>query len=308
MKIGVIGAGAMGGLYGAILAKHGHDVTFVDVYAELVEVIRSKGITLVEGTEKYKLNNVRAYTKAPYESDFELVIVFVKSLYTESAITANQHMIGPNTTVLTLQNGLGNIEALQKIVSAENIMAGSSANGASSKVLGEIIHGGNGGTVLGELNGKTTDRTERIRDALNVKELGPATISNNILGIIWDKLMANIGINAITALTGLSNGGILNFEGLTKLSNDAVKEALRIAQAKGINLISESPIEHCREIIEATKSNRSSMLSDVTNHRKTEIDTINGAIVEEGKLLGIETPANVYLTGLIKGLEKSYLR
>ena len=236
-----------------------------------------------------------------------MAIVFVKSTITDLAVESNRALLDENTIVLTLQNGLGNIEKIETVVDASQIIAGTSANGANMAGPGKVNHAGFGGTTIGELSGEMTERIERIRDLLSAPELGPIQVSDNVIGLIWDKLIVNVGINPLTALTGLRNGELLDYPETESLMDAVVQEAVAVAEAKGIQLGFADSLAHCKDVTRATAGNISSMLSDVLNKRRTEIDNINGAIVREGEKLGVPTPVNAIITKLIKGKEQSKL-
>jgi 2-dehydropantoate 2-reductase len=156
--------------------------------------------------------------------------------------------------------------------------------------------------LIGELNGSTTSRIKAIAEVFN--RAGILTdISSNIQGVLWSKIMVNVGINAITALTGLRNGELMNFPEIKLVMKRAVMEAQEVAIARGIDIGIEDPIEKVFEVAEATATNRSSMLQDIDKGRKTEIDAINGFIVELGRRYGVDTPVNEVLTAAVIGLE-----
>lgn len=307
MKIGIIGAGAMGSIYGGILAEAGHEVHFIDVYEPHVDAVNQNGLIINKNGEERTIRGIHATTKPEEVGPVELAIVFVKSTITDIAVQSNRAVFDENTIVLTLQNGLGNIEKIETVVDASQIIAGTSANGANMAGPGKVNHAGFGGTTIGELSGELTDRIRLIKDVLSPTELGPVLISENVMGLIWDKLLANVGINPLTALTGLRNGELMEVPETEELMDALVNEGIQVAKAKGIQLGYEDSLGHVKDVTRATAGNISSMLSDVLNHRRTEIDNINGAIVREGAKLGIDTPANAMVTKLIKGKENSKL-
>lgn len=305
MKIAVLGAGAMGSLFGGILAEAGHQVWLVDVWKEHVESIREKGLRIKGPGADRVIRNLEAVSSAQEAGEAELVIVFVKSTVTEEAVSTAKCLFGPRTLVLTLQNGLGNVERIGKVIGFQNVLAGVTAQGATVLGPGEIYHAGQGLTAVGELQGEVTPRVEKVSAMLN--EAGIQTqASGNVMGLIWGKLLVNVGINALTALTGLKNGQLLDHPETVELMELAVLEGFEVCKAKGIKLPYQDPVSHAREVAMATASNRSSMLQDVTNQRKTEIEVINGAIVREGQALGIQTPVNKVLTNLVRTLERTY--
>ncbi|WMJ75966.1 MULTISPECIES: ketopantoate reductase family protein [unclassified Sedimentibacter] len=306
MKVAIIGAGAMGSIYGGFLAEAGNEVYFLDVYKEHVDNINRDGLWM-EGTsgDRY-IKGIKATSDPNEVGVVELAIVFVKSTITDIAIAQNKAVIGEDTIVLTLQNGLGNIEKLETIVKKEQIITGTTSHGANLLGPGRVKHAGHGATVIGELDGKVTEKIKGIAKVLEDAGLKPVKVSTNVMGIIWDKVLVNVGINALTALTGLKNGQLLENPETENILGEAVKEAEMVAKAAGINLATPNPADHCKEVARVTKDNISSMLADVNNKRKTEISNINGAIVREGEKYNIDTPVNKVLTNLVLMKEKMY--
>ncbi|WP_409227593.1 ketopantoate reductase family protein [Gudongella sp. SC589] len=306
MKVVIIGAGAMGSIYGGFLAEAGNEVYFLDVFQEHIDNINKDGLW-IEGTsgDRY-IKNIRATSDPSEVGVVDLAIVFVKSTITDLAIKSNQAVIGENTVVLTLQNGLGNIEKIKTVVKEGQIISGTTSHGANLLGPGRVKHAGHGATVIGELNGETTDRIKKIADVFRDAKLEPVSVSDNVMGLIWDKLLVNVGINPMTAITGLKNGEILDYPELESLAEEAVNEAMLVADASGITLETPDAVTHFKEISRVTGENVSSMLSDVINKRRTEIDNINGAIVREGEKHNIKTPVNALLTRLVKLKEEQY--
>lgn len=305
MKIGIIGSGAMGSLYGGILAEAGNEVHLIDVFEAHIDKINRDGLCIVkDGNERY-IKNIKA-TKDPDEVGVvDLAIVFVKSTITDIAVKGNSSILDEETTVLTLQNGLGNIEKINQAVDAHQIIAGTSTNGGSMIEPGKVNHAGSGGTIIGEIDGKVTDRIKSLCHVLDLEELGPCSISENVMGLIWDKLLVNVGINPLTALTGLKNGELLDYEESVEILESLVEEGILVAKASGVE-ISNQDAENCKDVCKKTGENTSSMLADVQNKRRTEIDNINGAIVREGKKFNIDTTANKMITNLVLLKEKTY--
>lgn len=305
MKVAVIGAGSMGSLYGGFLAKENHDVYLIDVFESHVNAINQKGLCIIEDGKEMYIKNIKATTEASEVGIVDLAIVFVKSTITDTAVRQNREIFGENTIVLTLQNGLGNIEKINTVVDLKQIIAGTSANGANIVEPGKINHAGNGDTVIGEIDGILSSRIKGLRDLLNIPRLGPCVVSNNVMGLLWDKLLVNVGINPITALTGLKNGELLEHKESMNLLEAAVNEGINVANALGIKL-GFTDAQHCKDVARGTGNNISSMLSDIKNKRKTEILNINGAIVREGAKHNILTPINETLTNLILLKEKNF--
>lgn len=190
-------------------------------------------------------------------------------------------MVGEDTLVMTVQNGLGNAEKIAGIVGEKKTIAGVTGNGGTLLGPGHVRHAGVGDTIIGPLNGDVTEKVEEVIRVLSKAGL-PARVSTNVLGLIWGKLMANVGINALTAILKVQNGYLVGHRSAEKLMEQAVKEAAMVCRAKGIQLEYDDPIEPCKDIVSATAKNFSSMYQDVNNKRITEIDYINGAVVREG--------------------------
>lgn len=304
MKIAIIGAGAMGSLYGGYLSKAGQEVYLVDVWQQHVDEINAHGLKIEEPE-----GEVTVYPKAAVSADavgaVDLAIVFVKSIMTKKAMESNAALISPHTYVLSLQNGYGNIDEIEKFVKREQIIAGTTAHGATMISAGRIKHAGKGATHIGSVSKGDDTKVQEIAQIL--KAAGFDTdVSNNVMELVWDKLIINVGINALTAILKLRNGQLLDHEGSKAIMKAAVEEAVMVANSLGMNFNSEETLKKVMDVAQKTGQNMSSMLQDVTNKRKTEIDTINGAIVREGSKQNISTPVNIVLTNLIKTMEKSY--
>lgn len=304
MKIAVLGAGAMGSLYGAKLSANGkNDVHLIDVWKEHIDAVNSNGLQMEEGDDVLLYENLKGHTSSEETGVCDLVLVFVKSTVTKTAVESNAAVFGPNTVALTLQNGLGNIEQISSVIGAERVIAGTTAHGATMLSPGKIRHAGKGKTIIGELGGHESDRIRKMAAVL--EDAGMETvISGNVLGRVWDKLLVNVGINALTGITKLYNGQLLDYPEIEELLEKAVSEGVAVARAKGIRLGFDDPVAHTKDLCRATAANKSSMLQDILNGRQTEIEMMNGAIVREGKALGIETPVNLALTNLITYLSR----
>ncbi len=304
MKIAIIGAGAMGCLYGGKLSAADNEVWLLDIMQDHIDAVKENGLIMEEKTgdgdfAEVVFDSLNATTNPSKAGQVDLAIIFVKSTVTASAIDSNKSVFGPQTIALTLQNGLGNIEAIGLGIGADRIIAGTTAHGATMLGNGRIRHAGIGKTVIGELDGNESDRIKKIIEVFNQAGL-ETELSHNVLGLLWDKLLVNVGINALTALSGLQNGKLLEYPELTEILELAVLEAKKVAEAKGIELNFKDPVQHAKDVCVATSENRSSMLQDILNKRRTEIDMINGAIVREGSALGLPSPVNAVLTNLVK--------
>ncbi len=314
MKITVVGPGALGCLVGASLVKSGEEVWFLDKIAERARRLNNNGIK-VEGLSEL-IVKIRATCDAKEIGVSELVIICVKSYDTEEAAKEAKAVIGDNTLVLTLQNGLGNEETIAETVGQEKVIGAVTAHGATLLGDGHVRHAGKGETIIGrwytpharkEIKKWHIPRRRLEEVAAAFKKAGFETkISDNIKDVIWSKLIISIGINALSAVTRLSNGDLLEYEWTRNIMRQAVLEAAKIAKRRKASLIYSDPIKKVESVCSSCSNNICSMLQDVLSKDRTEIDYINGAIVSEGKSLDIPTPVNAVLTDLVKAIEASY--
>lgn len=304
MKIVMVGPGAMGCLFAAYLSKSKEEIWILDKNKERAAKINEHGI-IVEGASGSWQAKVRATTDLKEIGLVDLLIIGVKSYHTKDAISAAKALVGDNTEVLTLQNGIGNIEIISEVVGPEKVIGGVTNQGATLLDAGIIRHAGKGETIIGRIDGKMPVEMRSIREIFN--KVGLETkLSRDIKSLLWSKLVVNVGINALSAVTRLKNGKLVEFEGTRKILREAATEAVKIAKRKRIKLIYDDPLAKVEAVCEATAHNISSMLQDVLRKKRTEIDFINGVVVRQGQELGITVPVNTFLVDLVKTIEASY--
>lgn len=308
MHIVVVGAGAMGGLFGARLAAAGHDVLLYDTWIEHVAAIEERGL-FIEGPDGTPIRyQVRATNKPPPAlRGAELILVQVKSYDTYSALSELEPRVNPESLILSLQNGLGNLEQMERALpNHRRFLIGTTAHGAGVIAPGRIRHAGPGPTVIGD---PVPDRSPRlnlkpVRDAF--QDAGFSTqISDEIWPSIWLKLCANVSINPLTALTGVYNGQLLDDPELLALADAAVAETVAVMRATGLDAPERDFTAFARQVMRDTGPARSSMLQDIRNGKRTEIEAINGAVARLGRELGVPTPVNHWLTALVRNREKA---
>ncbi len=315
MKITVVGPGALGCLIGGFLAKAGEDVWFLDRRPERANKLETQGIK-IEGISGEHNIKAKATCEPKEIKASDLVIICVKSYNTEEATKNAKAIVGDNALVLTLQNGLGNIEAIAEIVGQEKVIGGVTSHGSTSLGDGHIRHAGKGETIIGRWYQPPMRkgikkwqiprrRLEEVAAVLR-KANFETKVSDNIKEIIWSKLIINVGINALTAITRLKNGGLLEYEWTRNIMRQAVLEATKVAKRRRISLIYSDPVKKVESVCSSTADNLSSMLQDILKSKRTEVDYINGAIVSEGENLEISTPVNSVLRDLVKAIEASY--
>lgn len=304
MNIVIVGPGAIGILFGTMLIRSGQNVWFLDHNKQRIDFIKKNGISL-ETKDKVYTNSVKITDKAAELEDMDLFIICVKSYDTKEAVRSIKSALIDKTLVLTLQNGLGNIEIISEVLGQERVIGGVTNQGANVISDGKVRHAGFGETVIGRIDGRLPVYMRSLREIFNKSGI-KTRISKDIRSLIWSKLIINVGINALTAITRLHNGDLLKYEGTAIILREAVSEAVKVAKRKRIKLIYDDAIEKTEAVCEATAQNISSMLQDVLKNKKTEIDYINGAIVRQGQSLGIPTPINSVLLNLLKSIEASY--
>jgi len=299
----MMGAGAMGSLFGGLLTLLGEEVWLVGIRKDQVDKICSVGLTFEE-KGKTQIIPMNATSDVTSVGKADLVIFFIKTYDTEKAVSDAMTLEKEETIFLTLQNGLGNEEVICKKIDRKKVMLGVTGHGATLLKPGHIRHAGWGKTFIGELDHRMTDRANQMAQMFS--QAGIETeASPNIHNNVWGKLLVNVGINALTALTGFKNGQLADFPETMRLMEKLVAEATEVARRKGVQ-IDENPMDRVRKAVEATRENRSSMGQDFDHKRRTEIDAINGAVVREAQPLGIPVPFNQAVTDLVKAIEKSF--
>lgn len=302
MQFLIVGPGAMGCLFAARLKQAGFDALLMDYKKERADSLNRDGI-YVQGVSGEYHAMVPVVT-GTVKSTPDVVIVCVKAYHTESAARSILPFVHPDTAVMTLQNGVGNVETLAEILDTDAIWGGVTSEGATLLDTGKIRHAGKGETIIGSSD-DTAGRVGEIISAFNTAGFETRSV-DKIQALIWGKLIINVGINALTAITRLKNGRLPEIEGTRQILVEAVKEGVAVAEAKKIPLPYPDPVDRVIEVCRKTSDNIASMLQDVLKERATEVDYINGAIVREGALRDIPTPVNFTLTALVKTIQATY--
>ena len=307
MKIGIVGPGAMGCLLAGMMARAGLEVMLLDHRPDRAERIRRQGLRLE--TDLGEIQVPVAVTLEPLDlSGVDLALICVKAYDTEG-VARRLQALDPPPYFLTLQNGVGNVELLGACLSRERVLAGITSHGATALGPGWVRHAGSGDTLVGpgfaEEFGSQDPGVRMAQESLSAAGFETRTVPR-INPLIWSKLLVNVGINALTALTRLRNGDLLSFSATEQTLEEAVAEAIRVAQAKGIELVYDDPLGQVKSVCRSTASNLSSMLQDVLKEKRTEIDFINGTILREAEKQRIPVPVNALLTRLVHALEQSY--
>jgi 2-dehydropantoate 2-reductase len=300
MKITVVGAGAMGGSYGGLLAAAGHDVSLIDTWRGHVEAIARDGL-LVDGVLGEHRVRLPASTEPEADKSADVVIVFVDANNTEKAAATVARLLAPDGFAITFQNGIGNVETLQAALGEQRVLGGSSMCSAANRGPGHVCLTHMGLTSVGEIDGRASARAEGLIEAL--REAGfEAGLEPNVMGLVWQKFVVNCAVNAIAATTGLRAGEFVRVPEIDAFQDRVLEEIMAVIRAKGVRLpnpeIGHKIKDQCRK-----KFNKPSMLQHVEAGRRTEIDALNAALIREAKALGVATPNNEALVALLKGRE-----
>jgi 2-dehydropantoate 2-reductase len=304
MRIAVMGAGAVGGYFGARLAKSGHDVTFIS-RGDRLGVMLQQGLKVESLEGDFVLDRVTATDDPAEVGPVEMVLFTVKSTATHDASQATKAMMGPGTVVLSLQNGVENEDVLAQVLGAEHIVPGVAIIGVSMPEPGLIRHTNNGSITLGEVSGTQTERVQEICRAF--ADAGVETrVSSDILSVKWRKLIWNASFNPLTAITGRRVLELIEDDDSRTLAVDAMHEAITVGRALG-HKIDDSIIDRATQRDPNWAHSKTSMLQDIERGRATEIDSLCGAVVRGGERTGIPTPINSTLLRIVKAKERAVI-
>ena len=305
MKIAIVGAGAMGCVYAALMADAGNEVWAVDTWQEHVDAIAAKGLRL-EGASGDRTVALGATTDPAAAGPCDLVIIATKAPQVEAAAAGARALLGPETPVLTIQNGLGSAAKVARIVGPERVIVGVVGGfGASIRAPGHAHHNGMELVRLGESDGAVTPRLERI--AALWRDAGfTVRCFDDIAQLVWEKLICNVCYSGTAALTGLTVGAIIEDPDAWPIASGCAQEAYRVARARNIRLDIDDPVAYVRDFGAKIPDARPSMLLDHMSGRRSEIDAINGAIPPEALALGLEAPCNSLVSALVRAKEARF--
>lgn len=304
MKIAVIGAGAMGTLFGGRLAMAGNDVTMIAVSPATIETINRDGIILDDDSGHHVIP-VMAKRAEDMEEKPELIMLFTKTLSSRAALEGAKYYIGEGTHMLTLQNGLGNIELISEYVEKDRIIAGVTNYASDSKGPGKISSAGSGYVKIMSADLRRSEFLEKVFRLLSDAGFHTA-ITEDIYTAIWEKAGFNAAINATTAVCRVPCGGVGSVEEGRRLAAKIAEETAMVAQAYGVKASAEAIIRSLENSYTEHKSHFTSMAQDVGNRKKTEVGFINGGIVKKAKEKGLEVPYTEAVYDLLRVIEETY--
>lgn len=303
MKILILGAGAMGCLFGARLSESGQQVVLVDVREDHVRAINERGL-VVDAEGDSRTVSVRAALPGQVEEAPELILLFTKAFHTEAALAGATRFIGPDTWILSLQNGLGHQEILERFVDRARVVLGTTTFPSDFVGPGHIHTRGTGTTRVMKADGVLSDRLRALAEALDRAGLR-CEISERVQSVLWEKAAFNAALNALTAATGLPVGGVGAADEGRALAVRVVGEVLAVARRKGLDVNESAVLETVTMAFREHGDHKPSMLQDLQAGRPTEIEFINGAVVREAATLGLTVPVTETLYGLVRTLERS---
>ena len=304
MRVVVIGAGSLGSAIGGTLALDGHDVLLVTRNTDHVEAVARDGLALDDG-RRVRRARVEAATGYADRTPADLAIVLVKSFDTEEAVRAAAPVIGPDTTVLTLQNGVGCEETIADVVGADRVVAGRTFVGGRIVEPGRVEYGIVGrATTIGELDGTRSERIEVVASAFTAAGMH-TDISDDIRAMMWEKLFVNVATGAWSALTRLPYGELSVQPDVEAMAIATVAEAMEVARSLGIAVTTDDPVVPWRRAWEGLPYGfQASMLQSVVKGSRTEVDVMHGAVCRGGRETGVPTPINDTLWAAVRGLER----
>jgi 2-dehydropantoate 2-reductase len=304
MKLAIVGPGALGCLLAALLRQAGADVSLVDYRPDRVARLRLGGIQVQSLDGVHQVVEV-PIGLAPEVGPCDVTIVAVKAYQTQAAARALPELMAQGGVALTLQNGLGNLEAIARTVGTRRLLAGVGLLGVTRQDEGRIIYAGRGVIYVGAPAGSQVSAAEVAAVVDLFRGAGLACQPReDIEAVLWEKLVINVGINPLTALLRVPNGALLQLPEAWEVAAAAALEAQAVAQAAGLTL-SGDPAARLRQVCAGTAANHSSMLQDILAGRPTEIEAMNAQVATRGRALGLDTPVNDLLTLLIRAAAQS---
>jgi 2-dehydropantoate 2-reductase len=303
MKIAIVGTGAMGSVYAGLFASAGHEVWAIDTWREHVEAMRSNGLRL-EGASGDRTVKLNATTDPKDAGKCDLVVLATKAMHVQQAASSITSLLGGETPVLSIQNGLGGPETAASVLGRDKVMVGVVGGfGASMRGPGHAHHNGMELVRLGEFGGPITPRLRKVEDAW--KSAGfRVKVFDDIDQLVWEKLLCNCAYSGPCGLSEGTISDVMNDPDLARLSAACATEGFRVARKKGVRLGFDDPVAYVRDFGSKIPNARPSVLLDLLSKRKSEIDVINGSIPRVGAELGVEAPVNATVTALVKAKER----
>jgi 2-dehydropantoate 2-reductase len=303
MKIAVVGCGAMGSVYAGLLAAAGHDVWAVDTWREHVDAMRHQGLR-VEGASGDRTVPIHATTRAAEVGTCDLVIIATKVMHVQPAAEASRALLGPDTVVLSIQNGIGGPDTAAQVLGEGRVVVGVAGGfGASIRGPGHVHHNGWELVRLGERSGPVSPRLEHVAEAWRSGGF-KVKCFDDIDQLVWEKLICNVCFSATCTITEMTIGQVMADPDAWEVASGCAKEAYAVARAKGVRVDIQEPVAYVRDFGSRIPNGRPSMLLDLLAGRASEIDSINGAIPVQGGAVGVPAPFNTTVSALVRSKER----
>jgi len=294
----VVGAGAMGCYFGGMLLRSGQRVSLIDVDPEQIDTINRRGLILETDQGRSELP-ARAFLAQDCAEPADILILFTKTMHTDAAMASVTHLLTPNTVILSLQNGLGNAERIQAYHDPSRIAVGTTLVPADLQGPGHVVSHGRSSSRMMDLNTECPDWVEALVDLFNRAGLN-TELDRDIHAVIWSKVAFNAALNAVCAITGATPGPVGQVKDAMEMVRNVVHETVQAGQASGIALDEAHIWQNVEMAVREQPNHKPSMLQDIEHGRLTEIDAINGAVVDIATRLGIPAPVNRTLVQLVK--------
>jgi 2-dehydropantoate 2-reductase len=306
MKIAIFGVGAMGSVYAGLMAEAGHEIWAVDIWQDHVDAINQSGLRVEGASGDRVVQGIKATTNAQDVSDCDLYVLATKASGVGPAAKMIAPLMGPESMVITIQNGLGAGERIAQYMTTDRVLLGvADGFGASMKGPGHVHHNAMNLIRVGEMNGGMTERLERITRVW--QEAGfNAKAFEDIDQLIWGKYICNVAFSGPCTVFDYTLGELIADPAAWAIAQGCAREVQALGQEKNIEFSFDDPIEYITAFGHKMPDARPSMLLDHHARRPSEIDAINGMAVELGKQLGIPTPYNEVLSAVIRQREQGF--
>ena len=300
MRIAVIGAGAMGSIYGGRLSLK-NDVYLIDTNPAVIEAVNTGGLVLEENGQD-NTYSPKALTSAAGLEPVDLVILFVKALYSKAALSGNRNIIGPDTYLMTLQNGSGHEDILSEFATTERIIIGTTEDNGAVLSPGHIRHGGKGNTNIGMLVPDTQGFLPKVKECFDACGFN-VKIHSNIQQLIWNKLFVNVALSAVTGILKCEIGYVYENENAFALTESLLHEAVTVAHALGLEADEAAITDEIIGVCTNSPHGVTSICADLRAGRKTEVATISGSVVRAAEKCGVDVPCHKFIVNIIHAME-----
>ena len=307
-KVAVLGAGAMGCLFGGLMAEKGLDVVLIDVWKEHVDAINKNGLKM-DGHGGDRFIKIKATTDPSTLKTVDAIIIMCKATALKTALTNSKNIIGDNTMLMSFQNGIGHEAIMQEIAGKDKVLGGTTTQASNIVGPGHIKNHGSLPSWIGEYEGGMSDRVSNLAETFTAHNLETIAVAD-IKKRKWMKLFALTAIGPLSSVFNLHHTDLYitnkNQKVSRSLGKQIILETRAVAKADGVDVTEDECLEMFNKIVDSKQTNKSSMCFDILNKRKTEIEFINGAVAKIGKNHGIKTPMNDLMYDMIMVKEGMY--